>query len=473
MSDTAPPARKSSERNTKTRLGGAFSRFWAGSLSSNLADGAMLTALPMVAALLTNDPLLVSGLMVARFLPWLLIGLFAGVLVDRLDRVRIMVVGNTVRGGALAFLAVLVATGQATVWWLYAVMFAVMLCEVCYDLAGRSVLPDVVPPGTLDRANGRLEGGKIVAEQFAGAPLAGFLFAVTAALPLAANAGAYLLGALVLLGMPLAVRRPPGSKKAESADGGGVRSVFPEIGDGMRVVFADRRFRAVVLLISAVNLALMAQASILVLLVQEHFGVPAALYGVFLASGAVGGLLGSLAVGPIAGLLGRFATGATCYALMGVMSAAFALSPHPVVAGAAWCAVGFTAAVANVVAAGVWQLVVPRHLLGRALSCIQTVGTGASPLGAVIGGLLGRVDLRLPSLAACATIVVAVALTAPALRALAGRADSAERAAYEKPEEPGDGSAAAQAPLRSAHDARHDCAGDSARGRPPPGSAGG
>lgn len=92
-------------------LGGAFARFWTGSLSSNLADGVMFTALPMAAAMLTEDPLLVSGLAVARFLPWLLTGLVAGVVVDRRDRVRLMAAANTVRGGALAS----VAAGAAVV----------------------------------------------------------------------------------------------------------------------------------------------------------------------------------------------------------------------------------------------------------------------------------------------------------------------------------------------------------------------
>ncbi|GAB3466402.1 MFS transporter [Streptomonospora sediminis] len=455
------------------KLGRDFPRFWAGALSSNLADGVMLTALPMVAAMLSNDPLLVSGLMVARFLPWLLVGLFAGVLVDRLDRVRIMAAANLVRGGALALLAVLVATGQATVWWLYAVMFTAMLCEVFYDLAGRAALPDVVPPGTLDRANGRLEGGRTVSEGFAGAPLAGFLFAVTAALPLAANAGAYVLGALVLLGLPLAVRRPPNAASGPAAGpdpgtdqgidtdtgagkgrGGALRSVFADIGAGAREVFGRRRFRAVVLFTALVNIALMAQAGVLVLLVRDHFGVPEALYGVFMSSAAAGGLLGAATVSRIVRLLGRFGTAVLAYGLMGALSAAFALAPNAATAAVAWCAVAFTAAVANIVASGVWQLVVPGPMLGRALSCIQTVASGVSPLGAVAGGFLGRVDLRLPSVAAAAAIVLGVAVTAPALRALARSADEAERnsadpdspATAEPPPEPGGPAAEAQAP---------------------------
>ncbi|MDT0303059.1 MFS transporter [Streptomonospora wellingtoniae] len=411
-------------------LGRDFRRFWGGALSSNLADGTMLTALPMAAATLTDDPLQVSGLAIARFLPWLLFGLLAGVVVDRADRVRLMAAANTVRCCALALLAVLVATGQATVWGLYAVMFAAMLCEVFYDLSGRAALPDVVPAGTLDRANGRLEGGKLVAEQFAGASVAGLLFAVAAALPLALNAGAYLVGALVLLGLPAAVRRPAGPGRAARAGaGGGLRSVAADLGVGLGAVFGRRGLRTVALLLALVNAAMMAQSAVLVLLVQDHFGVPEALYGLFLSSAAAGGVLGAASADGLVRRLGRFATCALAFAALGALSASFALSPGAVTGGLAWCALAFAAAVVNVVTAGIWQLVVPGALLGRALSCIRTAGASAAPLGAALGGLLGRVDLRLPSLAAGSAIVLGTALAAPALRLLSRSADAAEREA--------------------------------------------
>ncbi|GAA4949879.1 MFS transporter [Streptomonospora halophila] len=409
-------------------LGRDFRRFWTGALSSNLADGVMLTALPLAAATLTDDPLQISGLAIARFLPWLLFGLFAGVVVDRVDRVRLMAAANTVRCCALALLAVLVGAGQATVWWLYAVMFAAMLCEVFYDLSGRAALPEVVPAGTLDRANGRLQGGKLVAEHFAGASLAGLLFAVAAALPLALNAGAYLVGALVLLGLPAAVRRPA-EPEVPARSGAGLRSVAGDLGAGLGAVFGRRGFRSVALLLALVNAAMTAQSVVLVLLVQDRFGVPEAFYGLFLSSAAAGGVLGAASTGGLVRRLGRFATCVLAFGALGALSATFALSPGAVTAGLAWCALAFAAAVVNVVAAGIWQLVVPGALLGRALSCIQTVGQGAAPLGAVLGGLLGRVDLRLPSLAAGTVIVLGTALAAPALRALSHGADAAEREA--------------------------------------------
>lgn len=420
-------------KSPSSPLGRNFQRFWVGSLSSNLADGVMMVALPMVAAMLTNDPLLVSGLMVARFLPWLLVGLFAGALVDRWDRGTVLIASNVVRAGALVVLAVLVATETANIWSLYAVMFAVMVCEVFYDLAGRAILPALVPFGTIDRANGRLVGGKTVTEDFAGAPLAGFLFAVAAALPLAVNAGAYLLGALVLLGMPLAVRRPP--RGEEKADEGASRtSLLTEMREGLSYLFAQRTLLPMLLFNIVTNMAFIAQAGILVLLVQEHFGVPEALYGVFLTSAAVGAVVGAVLVGTLVTKLGRFATEVICFSLMGVCCLAFGLAPNAWLAALAWGTLAVATTVSNTVMIGAIQLIVPNTMLGRFMSLVQMTGAGLAPVGALLGGLLGRIELYHVPLVSGTVILLVLLPTLPALRRMTRRADEVEReAAQERP----------------------------------------
>lgn len=411
-----------------TPLGKNFNRFWIGSLSSNLADGVMLVALPMIAAMLTNDPLLVSGLMVARFLPWLLVGLFAGALVDRWDRGLVLVVSNVVRAGALVALAALVATDNATIWTLYAVMFAVMVCEVFYDLAGRAILPALVPSGTIDRANGRLIGGKTVTEDFAGAPLAGFLFVVAAALPIAVNAGAYLLGALVLLGLPLAVRRPPrGEGKAE--EGAPRTSLRAEMREGLSYLFAQRTLRSLVLFNVVTNMAFMAQAGILVLIVQEHFGVPEALYGVFLTSAAAGAVVGAVLVGTFVAKLGRFVTELICFGLMGVCCLAFGLAPNAWVAALAWGMLAVAMIVSNTVMVGAIQTIVPNTMLGRFMSIVQMTGAGLSPVGALLGGLLGRIELYYVPLVSGVVILLVMLPAIPAIRRITSQADEIEREA--------------------------------------------
>ncbi len=416
-------------------MGRDFNRFWLGSLSSNLGDGMMLVALPLVAAMLTNDPLLVAGLTAVRFLPWLLVGLFAGVVVDRVDRVRLMVTTNVGRGGALVVLSLLIFTGNATIWVLYAVMFTVMACEVFYDLAGHAMLPDIAPAGAIDRANSRLVGGQTVTQQFAGGPIAGFLFAVAAFLPLAVNAGAYVLGALVLLGLPLAVRRPKrpegAAAQAEGGPGegngkGGARSVFADIGEGLAFVFRGSSLGPILAFNVVMNMAFVAQSAVMVLLVKEHFGVPAALYGVFLGASAVGALVGASTVSRIVGRFGRFRTELLLFTLGALSCVAFGIAPNAYAAAVAWTVIGFAMTSSNVVMISAIQLIVPGAQMGRVMSCIQVSGAGFSPIGALLGGLLGRVELNYVPLAAGAVVLVALACSASALRRVTAQADEAE-----------------------------------------------
>lgn len=408
----------------ETPLGRNFNRFWLGSMSSNLADGLMLTALPLIAAMLTSDPLLVSFLAVARYLPWLLFGLFAGAVVDRVDRVRLMVGANVLRGVLVAVLAVLVATGHATIWTLIAVMFLVMSCEVFYDLAGRAMLPAVAPSGTLERANGRLVSGQTVTEGFGGAPLAGFLFVVAAALPLAVNAGAYVLGALILLGLPLAVRRPCGPAETEPA---ARKSVVADIREGMGYTFGDPSLRAMTLFGAISNIGLMALNAVMVLLVKDHFEVPVSLFGVFMATTAVGAVIGGVVAGRVLALVGRFRLQVTGFLLMGLCYVAIALAPNAYVAAAVATLLGAVMTISNTVLLSVIQVVVPGHMLGRMMSCSQMLGYGLTPVGALIGGLLGRVDLRYPALFAGVVVLVALLMVLPALRDLGERVTAVER----------------------------------------------
>ena len=413
----------------KPGLGRDFNRFWLGSLASDLGDGMMAIALPLVAALFTDDPLLVSGLIAARFLPFLLFGLAAGVIVDRVDRVRLMIGTNLARSIALVALAVLIATGNATIWVLYAVMFTVMTCEVFYDLAGRALMPNLAPAGTIDRANGRIEGGRTVTQDFAGGPLAGFLFAIMAFVPIAANAGAYVLGALVLLGLPLAVRRAPGHD-TDTIDGTGAErpSALADLREGFAFVFRGSSLGPILLFNLALNAAFTALSAVMVLIAQNHFGVPAALYGAFLGSSAVGALLGAATVGFMVARLGRFRLELVFFTVAGLCFLGFGLAPNAYAAVVAWVVLGFVITASNIVMLGAIQLIVPGHQLGRVMSFVQVSGTAFGPVAALLAGLLGRVELYYVPIASGVLVLVSLALAVPALRRVVTEADQVEAA---------------------------------------------
>ncbi|GAA1093699.1 MFS transporter [Nocardiopsis metallicus] len=412
----------------KPGLGRDFNRFWLGSLASNLGDGMMVIALPLVAAFLTNDPLLVSGLIAARFLPFLLFGLAAGVIVDRVDRVRLMIGTNLIRAVVLVALAGFIATGQATIWVLYAVMFTVMTCEVFYDLAGRALMPALAPAGTIDRANGRVEGGRTVTQDFAGGPLAGFLFVVFAFLPIAVNAGAYALGALVLLGLPLAVRRAPGHDDSGQDSAAKRPSPLADLREGFGFVFRGSSLGTILLFNLALNAAFTALSAVMVLLAQNHFGVPAALYGVFLGSSAVGALLGATTVGLLVARLGRFRLEVVFFTVTGLCFIGFGLAPNAYAAVAAWVLLGFVITASNIVMLGAIQLIVPGRQLGRVMSFVQVSGAAFGPIAALSAGFLGRVELYYVPLASGVLVLVSLALAVPALRRVVTEADRVEAA---------------------------------------------
>ncbi|MFE1101158.1 MFS transporter [Nocardiopsis alba] len=431
---TETRTQRTTEPKEERRFGRAFNRFWAGTMVAGLGDGMLFTALPLLAALFTHDPLLVAGLMVAQSLPWLLFGLPVGVLVDRWDRGRIVTCSNLIRAGTVLVLSVLVATGNADIWTLYVVMFVVMTCDIFFEVATQTMVLGLAPVGGLDRANARLTGGRTLTEDFSGAPLAGLLFAVAAVLPLAVNVGAYVLSALILLALPMAVRRPRDEDVSSDEEGKGEEkgSVLAELKEGMRYVYTDAPLRTVVVISTVMRMALAAQGAVMVLLVLRHFEVPEELYGVFMSTAAIGAVVGVLLVGRVVERLGRFRLVVTAFTAMGVSCLLLALSPNAYLGAAAWALLAMSGTISGTVTVGAAQLIVPERIIGRVMSCVRMISFGLAPVGALLGGLLAGMDLRLPSLVAGTALLLVLLLTVRAVRIMLGRADENEARMWEE-----------------------------------------
>jgi len=183
------------------RLGREYWKFWTASTVSNAGDGIMLAAGPLLAASITRDPVLVAGLVFAQRLPWLLFTLVSGALVDRLDRRRVMAAVGLFRGLAAGSLGLAVLLDAATIPLLYAILFAMGVAETLFDTATVAVIPAVVPPGSLEKANSRLLGAQMVAQELVAPPAGGLLFATVAAAPFLLDGVALVVAAALLLTM--------------------------------------------------------------------------------------------------------------------------------------------------------------------------------------------------------------------------------------------------------------------------------
>jgi len=104
---------------TRPSLGAGFGRLLGANLASSLADGIARTAAPLLAVRLTSDPLLVAGVAAVVMLPWLLAALPAGLIVDRCDTRRVLLMASATRSLLAVLLVVLTRTSGLTIWWLY------------------------------------------------------------------------------------------------------------------------------------------------------------------------------------------------------------------------------------------------------------------------------------------------------------------------------------------------------------------
>src|SRR4051794_2367916 len=265
------------------RLGSRYWRVWTASAISTLGDGVDAAALPLLAATLTRAPRLVAGLTTAAFLPWLLFALVAGALVDRLDRRVVMVTANLVRGALVAAIAVLAGTGTATIWTLYVVAFVLGINETLFDNAAQSMLPAIVEPALLERANGRQYAAEVIANSFAGPPLGGVLFAVAVAAPFGLDAASFVLSAALIFTLRGSYRAAGAGVGPEGAR----RSLRAEVAEGVRWLRHHRLLRTLALLLGTMNLASNLGFATFVLFAQEQLGLGDQGYGVLLAAAAV------------------------------------------------------------------------------------------------------------------------------------------------------------------------------------------
>jgi MFS family permease len=399
-------------------LGIAYWRLWTSSGLSNLADGVLKVALPLVAIGFTDSPALIAGLTFALTLPWLLFALPAGALADRLDRRRAMLGANTVRAALVAVLALAVMVDIGSIWALYAVAFGIGVAETIYDTSAQSILPLVVSRDQLSRANGRLFAAELTANEFIGPPLGGVLVAAGAAMAFASPAALWAVAVAVLLLVPGPFRIQRDRRTTMRAD----------VAEGLRFLWRHRLLRTLAVMVGVSNFATNATWAILVLYAvgpTSALGLSEPAYGLLLTAAAAGSLLGSLVAERVERRLGRARSLLLTVLGCSLMVGAPAVAANPVLIGAAFFVGGTTIAVWNVITVSLRQRVTPDRLLGRVNSGYRLVAWGTMPLGAAAGGLLAQ----LLGLRAVFVIMalLALALVAAMTRVTDEVMDAAER----------------------------------------------
>ena len=410
LTDRAPTTPRAG--SDPARLPAAYWRQWTASAISNLGDGINFVAMPLLALALTDDERLLALTTFATFVPWLLLALPVGVVVDRLDRQALMVVANVVRIALFAIVTVGAIDGWLSIWLLVALLVVIGACEVLFDSTAQAFLPMLVEVDQLARANGFLFAAEIVAGSLAGLALGAFLFDASVGLPFASNAVSFALAALLIA-----------SIRARRAAGG---SPLPELAE-------DRRLRAGVTwlreepvlrtlagMFTITNLGLMFGQGIFVKYATVELGLGSVEYGVLLAITAMGAATGGLVGHRVIERLGLRASVVVPFVVFGPAQVVIGLAPAAWIVGAVGFVLGFAITTWNVATVTVRQRIIPGARFGRVNAVYRWLGAAASAAGVAAGGFVAyATNLRMPFLVGGGLAVAAAVLFArPVLRGL-------------------------------------------------------
>jgi MFS family permease len=364
---------------TEPRLPAAYWRLWWSAAADNLGDGAFAAAVPLLALTITRDPRLISVVSAASFLPWLLLSLPAGAVVDRQDRAVLMWRSQALQALIVGAVAALAAAGHVNIPVLAGMGFGLGSCEVVFANAAQAMLPDLVRPALLHRANAHQYTITAVGQQFAGPPVGSLLFAVAAALPFGLDAASFALSATVLATLP---RRTPAAGRRPPIRSG--------IADGLRWLAGHRLLRTLALLLGVNTFCFQLGNVTLVLLATQTLRLSALGYGLLLAGAAIGSVLGGLVSARIVARAGALPALLTALSANVLIFAGIGASPTAIALGALLALNGFATTLAGIVTLSLRQQVVPPELLGRVNSVYRMLGWGLMSLGALAGGLVAH-----------------------------------------------------------------------------------
>ena len=392
-----------------------FRRFIGASAMAQLGSGVFSLAFPWLGSILTRDPLLIGALAMAPQLPWLFLALPAGVLTDRLDHRKTIMVGNLIHASlalAVLALAALAEPGTAAIWALFALAFLQGSNDVLRDNTAQTFLPQVVSKDQLETANATLQVSEIAMWQFIGPPLAGVLIAASISLAFAFEATMLFASALLVAGVrvaPLPRAQP--------------KPFWPAMREGLAWLWAHPPLRNLALVLAAYNFLYQVIWAVMVLFAQDALGLGPVGYGALLSALALGGLAGGFAAPWIIARIGVRHSLLLSVAGFCLSTSVLIFTRDPWLAGLTLFGDAFTSMTWNVATVSYRQRHIPPPLLGRVNAVYRWIGSGPRPFGSLLGGALvawgaplGDWALHLPFALATAAGLVMLALSVRVLR---------------------------------------------------------
>jgi MFS family permease len=390
-----------------------FTVFWLGQALSVLGGSISVLALPLLVLDATGSIVRMGLITVVSAVTAITTGLFAGYVVDRTDRRRLMIGCDLARAVLLGAVPLIWLAGPR-IWPLYVLTALVTALQTLFDVAYVSAVPQLVGAGDLTAANGRLMStfafGTLLGPVAAGLITAG----VGADWALAVDGATFLVSAASLRWVDFTRHGSPG-KPPEKREGGAgvVREMFLV---GVRFLWAHPLLRPLTVLLTLLTFVTLGATDLLIYRVQHDLGGDATTLGYVMAAGGVGGVAAAFGAGPLRRAFGFGACWLGAVVLIGAAIAVTGVSRSLPVVAAAAAVFMFGMTLAGVCSMTLRQEVTPDHLLGRVTSAFWTVHNASGPMGAaaltVLAARHGVTSVSLAAGAFC-LLIVGVGLLTP------------------------------------------------------------
>jgi predicted MFS family arabinose efflux permease len=369
---------------TAARCPRPFRRLWLSAGASNLADGMLFAGLPVLATQVTDSPGLIAGVAVALMLPMALSALPAGVVADRFERRHVLLAGNLTRVVGLVAVLAAALVGEFGLAAIYAAAAIAGGSEILVDTTAQTAVVDLVERDGLEGANARLGGTQVVMNDAIGAPIGSFLAGMGAGAAFGVPALLFALAAVVIRRLPL------GTSPREARTDELLTGLRIDVTEGVRHLTSHPVLRRLALANAASNFGNAAFFAVFVVFVIGPLDLPATTYGWFLAMVALGGLVGSLAASRVIAALGHATTIRTIALGSVVLYAVASLTSNPAVMAGVVGLLGVGSLIWNITTRVLRQRLVPAAVLGRVTATMALVALSATPLGALLGGVVAE-----------------------------------------------------------------------------------
>lgn len=370
------------------RLGRDFRWLMTSSWVTNIGDGIALAAGPLLVASQTHDPLLVAMAGLLQRLPWLLFGLVAGAIADRLDRRVVVMTADGLRVVVLAALSWTIASGRVDIAVVLVAMFLLGVAEVFADTTSSTLMPMMVDKADLGTGQARLQAGYLTANQLVGPPVGAFLFGAGMALPFVTQGVMAALGVLLVSRIAL----PKGGVRA-SVD----THVRQDIVDGVRWLWGHAAVRTLAIVMFSFNVTWGAAWSVLVLYSLDRLHMGHVGFGLLTTMAAVGGIVGTMSYGWLERHIALGTLMRTVLLLEVCTHLALALTTVGWLALAIMFVFGAYAFVWGTLSNAVRQRAVPTEFQGRVGSVYMVGLFGGLVVGTALGGpIAGQWGLAAP-----------------------------------------------------------------------------